>query len=265
MKRLLVVFTLFISLISYSQQYVDVLDETVRVNSISSLTGYTRNITRIQLPSHCIGYIYRLTVDKVEGTGVSEALFTLLKKVPEKTISWGASLAEYAVNSNDGEAVDAFIFNNTYDADNFYAKKDGSWNACRIMNNRMNVCFATKDCQGSQVYFGFRNNNLRQGLKVRLEVVAVIDTTETVTNKYSYTIVNETGQDIKYELSADNTKWEAYSLSSGYMQTPSVEYSKLYIRITTNMFKSVKYEIHPGIRYKIAWNSVEQKWDLYKY
>jgi hypothetical protein len=249
----------------FGQQFISVVDEELRLNSQTSLTGNTRNGTRVPLPEKCIGYVYRLTVQRVEGTGVSEALFELLKRSPEQAISWGASLVQYAVNNADGEAVDAFIFNNTFDSDNFLAKNDGNWSACKTMLNRMNICLATKECQGTQMYFGFRNNNIRQGLKVRLEVVAVVDTASTTAAKYSYHITNNTQQKLNYQLSTDNVNWQNLSLEAGYMINPSITSAKLYFKISTTALKFVSYELQPGTRYKIIWNASQAKWDLVQY
>lgn len=105
-------------------------------------------------------------------------------KFLKPSISLASSFTKFAIKNNDNNAVDAFIFNNVFDAENFYAKKDGNWTSCKIMMNRGNRCFMSKECLANKIYFGFRNNNTMQGLSVRLEVVAIVDSNSQVSFKY---------------------------------------------------------------------------------
>ena len=159
----------------YAQELVQVTDETLTVNSVTAMTGYTRNKTEVTLPDRTSGYIYRISVFPKGTNPAGPSLFSLLKKLGSSNISLASSFAEYAIANNDNSSVDAFIFSSPDDANNFYAKKDGYWNACKSMPNRVSCCFATKECMGKEVYFGFRNNNIMKGLDVKLEVVALVE------------------------------------------------------------------------------------------
>lgn len=248
-----------------AQDLIALLDETLTVNSMTALTGNTRNTASATLPENAKGYVYRISVAKKGESPVGNGLFALLKKFGSTNISIGASLAQFAIQSNDNEAVDAFIFNTVYDADNFYKKNDGNWSACKSMYNRVNSCFSSNDCVGERLYFGFRNNNIRQGLDVRIEVVAIIDTSTSAARKYSYTIVNFTNTELKYSISLDKTDWKPITVRSGYQHTFTFEETQIFIKIYTGNTNFVLYKITPDNRYKLIYNESKKMWDVVHY
>lgn len=248
----------------FSQELIQVTDETLTVNSTSAISGYTRNKTEVILPEKTIGYIYRISIFPKGENPVDNSLFDLLQNIGSTKISLAGSFAEFAVRNNDNNAVDAFIFNNVYDADNFYSKKDQNWNACKSMPNRVNCCFATKECIGRQIYFGFRNNNIMQGLNIRIEIVALVDKTTTFDYKYSYTINNSSGKELKYSLSLDGINWQETQLRSGYLKTHTIDKNVMYFKIFTDDLKFVTYKLIPNERYKIFLNT-QGLWDLIRY
>ena len=266
LKNILTASILTVSFLSSrSQDLVQVTDETLTVNSTTAMSGYTRNKTEVTLPEKTKAYIYRISIFPKGKTSVDNSLFDLLQQMGGAKVSLATSFAQFAIKNNDNSAVDAFIFNNTYDADNFFAKKDGNWNACKSLPNRVSCCFSTKDCIGRQIFFGFRNNNLMQGLDVKLEVVALIDTSLKSDYKYSYTIENAGNRELKYSISLDNVKWEETSLRNGYQQTFTFEKQEIYFRIRTDNFKLSSYKLTPNERYRIVWNTNLSKWDLERF
>jgi hypothetical protein len=250
---------------NYAQELVQVTDEVITVNSTSSLTGYTRNKTEVILPEKTISYIYRISIFPKGKSDVDNSLFDLLKSMGSSKVSLTTSFAEFAIKNNDSEAIDAFIFNNTYDADNFYTKKDNNWSACKSMMNRVSCCFATKECIGNKIYFGFRNNNIRQGLDVKIEIVALVDKNSTAHYKYAYSINNDTNVELTYSISLDNQNWVEKTLRSGYLQNFSLEQKEIYFRISSANNKIINYKLTPNERYKIFWNIKNEYWDLNRY
>lgn len=253
------------SLNIYSQKLIAVIDETFTVNSTSSMTGYTRNITQISLPEKTKSYIYRISIFPKGSSSVDNTLFDLLKKMGGVNVNLATSFAQFAVKNNDNFAVDAFIFSNTYDSDNFFSKKDGNWSACKTMNNRVSCCFSTDDCIGRNIYFGFRNNNMMQGVDVKLEVVAVIDSTMTSNFKSSYSILNSSNRELKYLISFDNKNWTETTLRNGYLQNLSFDQKEVFFKIYTNKYKFSAYKLTPNERYKIIYNQNSSKWDIVRY
>jgi hypothetical protein len=248
-----------------AQELVQVTDETITVNSTTAMTGYTRNKTEVTLPEKTKAYIYRISIFPKGKSAVDNSLFELLKQMGTANISIATSFAQLAIKNNDNFSVDAFIFNNTYDADNFYDKKDNNWSSCKSMTNRVSCCFSTKECIGREIYFGFRNNNIMQGLDVKLEIVAIVDSTLKSDYKYSYTIDNGSNKVLKYFISLDNNNWEETSLRSSYQQVYTFEQREIYFKIKTDNFKFSTYKLTPNERYKIFWNEKLQKWDLTRY
>ena len=45
---------------------------------------------------------------------------------------------------------------------------------CQYLANRLNLCTTSTNCLGNRLYFAFKNNNIRQGLNVHFEVVAIV-------------------------------------------------------------------------------------------
>lgn len=261
-KNLLWIFLLLFTKLS-AQQYQNVIDETIVVNSMTAMSGYTRNITEIALPEHTISYIYRITITPKGTSDESTPLLSFLNDSPEIGLSGISRISQFAIKNNDNSAVDAFIFNNVYDANDFFSKKDGTWTTCKGMANRTNCCFESSECINNRIFFGFRNNNVAQGLSVRLEVVAKID--ELAEQKCSYTISNSTNTELKYYVSTDNVTWEESILRSGYHMTYNNSIKELYFKINTTDKAFVNYKIFPNERYKIILNSQKKIWDLIRY
>lgn len=256
-------FLLFLCCITTSaQKLINVIDETIVVNSTTALSGYTRNVTMVTLPDHTKSYLYRISITPKGNPDQSLALFDMLNNTRDIGMATFSKIGEYAIKRNDNFAVDAFIFNNTYDADDFYAKKDGNWKYCKGMPNRTNCCFESEECINNRIFFGFRNNNIAQGLNVRLEVVALID--ETVEDKYSYTISNATSNEVKYFVSADNIKWEEVLLKSGYHMIYNNSLKEFYFKAYSDK-KTASYKILPNERYKIVFVNQSGKLDLIRY
>jgi hypothetical protein len=158
-----------------AQNLHEVINQTITVNSRTAINGNTRNIISADIPENANGFIYRISIFKKGQSALANAsLLLLLRRAGGLKIALGTALIQYVIKSNDNQAVDAFIFTNEYDATSFYAKKDESWSACKTMLNTVNCCFSTSECQARQIYFGFRNNNIRQGLNVRIEIVAML-------------------------------------------------------------------------------------------
>jgi hypothetical protein len=248
-----------------AQELVQVTDEMLTVNSTTSALGHTRNKAEVSLPEKVKGYIYRISIFPKGKTVVDNSLFDLLKQAGGSNISLASSFAQFAIRNNDNNAIDAFIFNNVYDAENFYARKDGSWSYCKSLLNRSSCCFATTECIGRQLFFGFRNNNIMQGLDVKLEIVAMVDTAMKASYHYSYTINNAADRELKYSISTDNIHWQESTLRNGYQQTFTFEQQEIYFRIQTGDLKMAAYKLIPNERYKIIWNVNAGKWDMARY
>ena len=154
------------------QQYVSLTDEILTVNSRTAIGGNTRNITHVVLPDSTIGVVYRISVSKKGTTNVSNLLFNVLQTVNPR-VALASSLAQFVIANRDGQSVDAFIFTNKQDVDNFSTRNDGYWTACKEMLNRSNCCIPLTECIQTDLYFGFRNNNVVTGLDVKLEIVAI--------------------------------------------------------------------------------------------
>lgn len=104
-----------------------------------------------------------------------------------------------------------------------------------------------------------------QGLDVKLEIVALIDTSLKSDYKYSYTIDNAANQELKYLISTDNVNWQETSLRNGYQQTFTFEQKEIFFKIRTDNFKFSAYKLTPNERYRIFWNANFAKWDLTRY
>jgi len=248
-----------------AQELVQVINEVITVNSTSSLLGYTRNKVQVRLPEKTKSYIYRISVYPKGNAGIDQSLLELLKKVGGAEVALMSSLSDFAIRNNDNLSIDAFIFNNVYDMDNFYSKNENNWSACKTMLNRANSCISVKECLNKDVFFGFRNNNISQGLDVKLEIIALVDSTSTVDYLHSFTINNNSNQELKYFLSPDNINWKEMVLRKGYINSFNIEQEKLFFKIYTDKYKFSSYRLDPSERYKIIWNSSKMIWDLVKY
>lgn len=267
MKKNVIYFLFFILCFTknYGQELVSVTDEVLTVNSATALSGHPRNKTEVTLPEKTIGYIYRISIFPKGQTAVDHSLFDLLKEVGGKNISMASSVAKFAIKNNDGNAIDAYIFNNTYDADNFYDQKDTNWTACKTLMNRVSCCFYTNECMNNKIYFGFKNNNLMQGLDVKIEIVALVNKNAFYNNQYTYAITNSANIEIKYSLSTDNIRWEEMRLRQNYLQNHKMPQKEIHFRINTGLNKVVNYKLIPSERYKIYWNTKNLCWDLMRY
>lgn len=250
MKKNLWIFLLLLTKLN-AQQYQSVIDEKIMVNSTTAMAGYTRNITEVTLPEHSISYFYRITITAKAASDESTPLLSLLKNSADVAVAGMNRITEFAIKNNDNHAVYAFIVNNTYDANDFNSEKDGNLTPCKSMANRSNCCFESSECINSRIFFGFKNNNVAQGLNVRLEVIAKID--DSVPSKCSYTISNSTTTELKYFVSIDNIKWEENVLRSGYNMNYNNAIKELYFKIYTDI-KFVNYKIFPNERYKLILN-----------
>jgi hypothetical protein len=247
---------------AHAQQYVDVVNQTITVNSKSNLTGRDRQYIRADFPANTTGFIYRATITTKGASSNSPNLLSLLSQYAPGNIAMGAQLTQFIVNNNDGSLVDAFTFYNPYDADNFFNNKDGYWGACNSSLGLVNTCYASNNCLNPRLYFGFRNNNLMEGLNVHLEIVAIVDTARTVPF-YTYSITNATNQELKFQMSNNQESWSPVTLRNGYVQTFTQD-QPLYFKISTTSFNFVRYKLDPNERYKIIW-SIQNKWDLIRY
>ncbi|OCX54280.1 hypothetical protein BEL04_08460 [Mucilaginibacter sp. PPCGB 2223] len=221
------------------------------VNSNSN----TRNVIPVPLPARAIGYIYRVSAAK-GNTGQGDKLISLLKTVAPKQVVMEATLLQFALNYSDGGAVDLFAFSNVADANYFLRKQDNSWRVCWSSMGVINTCFATSQCLGTGVYFGFRNNNLAAPVNVHLEVVAMVDTTRQAIATTGYTITNGTNQGVNYLISADKLNWQRYSMMTGDVQHLDLNQTQLYIRVVNGLFNFVTYPIQAGRRYRIILNTM---------
>lgn len=247
-----------------SQELIKVFDETLTVNSKSNYGGNSHNLAEVILPKKTTAIIYRISIfDK--GTGLFDTeLIELLKQVGGAKISLATTFAEFGVKSNDNEAVDIHLFNNIYDATDFHHKKEG-WSACKSQLNRTNCCVKTSEFLTNRIFFGFKNNNYMQGLDVRLEVVAILDTSLKYDYKYTYQITNGANKELNFLISFDGQNWENATLRNGYIMPINTEKNPIFFKINTDETKKSEYRLQPNERFKIIFNEHMLKWDLTKY
>lgn len=253
------------SLNTFSQKLVNVVGETITVNSVSSLSGWSRNKIEVPLPENTTGYIYRITSFPKNNVNITDGLFSVLKSIPLAEIKIGASLAEYAINNSNGSAIDYFIFTNIEDLNAFYKKDNANWSSCKSFPNVINVCRTSNECLNRTIYFGFRNNNITEGLDVHIEVVAIQDENKSSFSNYGFKILNEATVTANFELSLDGSTWESYSLKPNYVEEFTFTKPAAVFKITTTGKGTVEYKINSNERYKIAWNVNKGIWDLYTY
>lgn len=186
MRKLSILF-LFFSLYTHAQnfEYGELQQDGLRLNSVSSVKGMTRNTTRnfaeFTIPKNCIGYIYRLSV--VEKGSAVENLTKALQYVPKKEVKVGAKLGKLILNNNNSNDIDFFIFDNEQSAKSFVAKESNNY--CKQFINRINVCKYSEECmQGSHIYFAFRNNNIANAVEISLEFMPLIRQEKVVNNTF---------------------------------------------------------------------------------
>ena len=251
-----------------AQRYIGIMDQLFTVHSAGNVfvntNSNSRNIIQVNFPVKTKGYIYRITTGSGNSAGQPEKLYQLLKSMVPPQVAMEASLAQFVINSTDSKAIDAYIFSNVYDSNNFLQKREGNWTACQQNSGVLSTCLASDQCISPTIYFGFRNNNLANPINVHLEVVAIVDTTSQIDFSYSYTVANGTTQAINYQISNDQTNWESYTVAQGYANTLKRDQQVIYIRLITTALNMVTYEIHPEQRYRIIWSNAG-RWDLVTY
>jgi len=266
-KTFILVLILFVSSSCLAQQIQSLVDQTFIVHSAGNVfvnsNSSSRNVVTIELPQKVKAFVYRITTGAAGNAAAPERLYQLLKGMLPTQLAVEASLAQFVINNTDSKSVDHFIFSNAYDANAFQQKRDESWTSCKQNPGILSICQASQSCISSTIYFGFRNNNLASPVSVHLEVIAVVDTSLTASNQYTYSIANGSTQPLNYLISNDQVNWEQLSLQQGYVHTLKKDRPAIYIRLVTNAYNMVTYEIHPEDRYKIVWNG--NRWDLLKY
>lgn len=266
MKKIITTsFILLISLTAFSQELVDVLTEKITVNSSTSLNGWTRNTAEIRLPQGTTGFVYRISVFNKGNATVGSGLFDLIKSIPVTQIQLGANLAQYAVSNSDGGALDFFIFTTDEDKNAFRNKEALNWNSCKMFLNRVSSVAYSSECINRTIWFGFRNNNLTQGLDVLLEVAAIIDSRAQDQTTYGFTITNSTTNPIIFQLSVDGYKWQDYRLEPNYFANYNFRQPNIQFRMSTQGSQPVNYQLDYSYRYKIQFNQQKQIFDLFHY
>jgi len=258
---------------SYSQKLVDIISEDIVVNSRTHVGGNTRNVIEVNFPQGTIGYVYRVSVFDIGDSHVSDMLFDLLSQIPVKSIQVGANMLKFVANNHNGEAVDYHILTSEQEKTAFINKDDDKWSACESFLNRISTCASLNKCIAGKVYFGFRNNNISDGLKVHFEIVALVDeangsSTDITSNNsaatlYTYQVENRSNYDINFELSSDGINWLPYYLSSKTNQNYENNTSTLYFRISTNGSSFKTHVLNPNSKYKVEWSGAESVLDLF--
>lgn len=266
MNKLLLLFgTVLILNQGLCERYVEVIRETITVNSNTSLTGYTRNTVEVNFRKGTIGYIYRTSVFKTGDVSVGQSLMNLVKEIPDARVQIGAAFTEFVLANANGTAVDYYIFTTRTDADNFYSKEGTS--ACQSYPNRRSGCYSSNQCLNQTIWFGFKNNNISQGLDVYLEVIAIVDDELASEGKstYSFKITNGSGTKVNFQLSFDGITWQSVSLDDGYMSTYKHTQPSISFKLTTQGKPPVQYKISYDKKYKIEWNQSKLLYDLFQY
>jgi len=282
-KLILLISFLSFTCLTFSQAYYKQIDRELLVVNTYASKGMSRNIANVVLPENTKGYIYRITLNPKGGKRTPTTLFDMVSKVSTKEIAFGVELAKYAVDVSDDVALDAFIFSSKTNATNFLAKKEGYWTACKEMYNRKSVCFSTTECLNRNIYFGFKNNNLMQGIEVLLEVVAIIDpakkpTIETGSNSIStqkitlgslgqritvgttYNIYNSTKLfDFNVLISTDGIIYKNYLVKALENRSLVFGSKKIYFKMDKD---SSPLLLEPRTNYKIMWD--DNKYQLFK-
>ncbi len=152
---------------------LQVLDEKISVNSIGSLTGSTRNYAEVKLPAGTTAYIYRITVTEKGGQSPANNLLSAVQSIPVGEAQIGAAITKMAIKSSNSNAIDFYIFSRAEDVNAFMVKSDDNLSHCKYFPNRINTCQITDECMADVFWFGFRNNNVSEGLDVYIEVIAL--------------------------------------------------------------------------------------------
>jgi hypothetical protein len=263
MRQIIIIFLGFFLSNANAQELVNILQEKVTVNSTTSLNGWSRNTVEAKLPAGTIGYVYRLSVFKKDGVNVSTGLFDLLKMIPVKKIQIGANLSQFVINNSDGGAIDYFIFTTDKDKNAFYNKQDGNWYSCKSFPNRVSTCTYSDECINKTIWFGFRNNNLMQGLDVYIELAAIVDQLNSTNSMYGFQIINKTNVQVNFQLSINGINWFDYSLQSGYLNNYNFYKPDIFFRILTQGTGTAQYKINFSNRYKIEYNQAKRIFDLF--
>lgn len=249
---------------SYSQVYQKAFEEILPLQSLSTFVGYSRNLVAVTLPDNTTSFIYRVTVyPKGEADRNQNLLLNALQKVPTDQIPLDTLLPEYAIHDRDKYYIDGFIFVTPEDASYFYSKRDKRWKACKSHLEFKNFCRSNKECLKKQLAFGFRSNNITEGVEIKLEVVAIVDTSMKVT--YTYSLLNLTGVGLKFLISLDNKTWQPKTLQLDELQSFACNKSEIFLKIFTTKDSYVAYKLLPQEKYQILVNPESRKFYLQKF
>jgi len=158
--------------------------KTVIVNSINHrylFSGSTRLTYPIILPAYSRGWYYRLVVEPrdAQASRAQDLLTSLMPVLSSNpyALATGAAL-KFLAPLPRTESCDFFIFNREADKDLFetFADVFPTWHK----DINLQSGYGYFDCRRPESFWvGFRNNNQMQGLKVGLEVVALVGWSET--------------------------------------------------------------------------------------
>lgn len=264
--KFLILFSFLAPNLIFSQKLVDVLNETITVNSKTAINGKTRILTSARIPIGAKSYIYRITITKKGGMTTGSTLFTLLTNMKNRKVAYAAALTELAITNNDNNSIDAFIFHSSYDADNFLVEKDKDWDACQALLSVKNSCRLVDNCIGQNIYFGFRNNNFMQGLDINIEIVALIDEKPKKIYKSTFGIINASGYDIVFDLSKDGKNWRTTSpVKTNHRVFYTFDQSCYYMRVVTSQTVMKYMTLYPNERYEIIWDSKNNFFTIQRY
>lgn len=272
MKKILtIVFFLFFCHYSSAYKLVNVLKETITVNSTSSLSGSSRNYSEISLPAGTVSYIYRISVFKRNKVSVSNSLFGVLSEIPIPNLyKAGVDLSKYAIENSNGHAIDVFTFTNQNDASQFYNKTDREENgdkieSCERLLNIVSTCREELMYINRNIWFGFRNNNMTEGLDVCLEVIAIVDEQMNSKGKYNYgfLITSKLDKEVTFFISDDNINWKKVTLSPKYRNNYVFQKTKIYVKVGTKGKGEIVKEISYNNKYSLKYDEEEGRVKVY--
>lgn len=145
-----------------------ILTETITLSSITKSTfggGNTRAVVKVNLPPSTKTWFYRITVMDVNTNysyPESESYYTILKKKKPHIVA-GLTTSGIDFHILDKSSVNAFLADRKNDFLRFskYSKYEtpGFVDNCELISN--------------DIWIGLNNPNLRQGMKVIVEIVAM--------------------------------------------------------------------------------------------
>lgn len=249
-----------------AQRLQKLFRETITINSRSSTNGHTRNISKLELPTGTSGFVYRISVFKRKDAADVSELMDIVSEIPITELKVGAKLSKYAIKNTNSLSIDYFIFTTEQDALDFYDKKDNNWSSCTSFLNRAGTCSSTSACLNKNVWFGFRNNNISQGLDIVFEAIAIVDEAKEKSNQstYVFNITNTTNSEVFFQLSNVGKNWNNFSLTSNSGKGYSYKKNEIIFRMLNQNNKELNYKIYSDERYKIVFNQ-NNELDLQKY